>query len=137
MENKTDENTQRIAVLEKRLDQNVWRSWAILILTTLGLVLNIVRFNRDFHPAASPPVNISPQISPTQTNGSGESAKISPARDWITVREFAEANGMAERTVLAYIAQGRIDPFPVKTERAWQLSADSRILPQPAANGGF
>lgn len=60
---------------------------------------------------------------------SSPSQSAEPTRDWLTVREVAEREGAAERTVIRWIADGRIDPPPQKTERSWLIPQNYKLVP--------
>ncbi len=57
-----------------------------------------------------------------------------PQRDYMTSEEVAEKEGVSARTVTYWIEQGRIEPPPTKSDRAWIISANYRILPQLTAS---
>lgn len=59
--------------------------------------------------------------------------KTKPQRDHLTTDEVAEREGVTARTVISWIEQNRIYPAPIKSERAWIIAADYRILPQLTA----
>ncbi len=59
------------------------------------------------------------------------------ARSYLTTADVALREGIAERTVVEYINQGRISPAPEKTGKSWSIAAQYRILPPNAASGGI
>ena len=56
--------------------------------------------------------------------------------EWLTTEEVAARERRAPRTILTWIAEGRIQPPPVQSDRSWRISpgytltaADSRYQP--------
>ena len=58
------------------------------------------------------------------------------ARDYLTTAELAERERVSERAIIEWIAQGRIEPAPIKHGKVWVIAASCRILPQDAAEFG-
>jgi hypothetical protein len=84
--------------------------------------------------------HIMPPPAPTITGGNNVTIGATgptPRREYFTVNEVAEKEGIAERTVLTWIAAGRLQPAPVKGDRSWIIPADYRIQPQTAALSGM
>ena len=87
-----------------------------------------------------------PQAPPAPaTNGSGNShvqiatspeslAESESRREYFTVSEVAEREGLSDRTIISAIEQGRIVPAPNRTGRAWQISRDYRYQPPTTAD---
>lgn len=64
-----------------------------------------------------------------------ENAKTDPQRDWLTVAEVAENEGLSERTITTYITAGRIEGE--RTGRAYRIPKGYTVQPpQFADNGG-
>ena len=68
--------------------------------------------------------------------GKADGKVAESARQYLTVKEVAERESAAERTVISWIENGRIQPAPIKAGKEWQISAEYRIPPQIAADGG-
>jgi hypothetical protein len=68
--------------------------------------------------------------------GKADGKVAESARQYLTVKEVAERESAAERTVISWIENGRIEPAPIKAGKEWQISAEYRIPPQVAAEGG-
>jgi hypothetical protein len=68
--------------------------------------------------------------------GKADGKMAESARQYLTVSEVATAEGKSERTIIAWIEEGRIQPAPIKAGKEWQISAEYRIPPQVAADGG-
>jgi hypothetical protein len=68
--------------------------------------------------------------------GKADEKVAESARQYLTVKEVAERESAAERTVISWIENGRIEPAPIKAGKEWQISAEYRIPPQVAAEGG-
>lgn len=66
--------------------------------------------------------------------GKAVEAVAERGREFLTVQEVAEREGMDERTILLWIEGGRIEPVPVKEGKSWVIAEDYRILPQVSAN---
>lgn len=123
----------RIAHLETEL--KTIKRWAITAVA-FGALNLLVKLLHDAHgERAAAPIPHPVEASGNTVTIGNASAKEAP-RDYKTVAEFAENAGLAPRTVTAYIAEGRIQPQPVKAGREWIIPASSRILPQSAESGG-
>ena len=99
---------------------------AVLAMSSISLFVTILKLFMMF-----PESEIKP---PTNTNSVqiGD-LKTKPQRDHLTTDEVAEREGVTARTVISWIEQNRIYPAPIKSERAWIIAADYRILPQITA----
>jgi hypothetical protein len=51
------------------------------------------------------------------------------ARDYVTTADIAQRQGVTERAVIDWIAEGRIDPMPVKSGKQWVIAKNFRIVP--------
>lgn len=110
----------------------------VVISTVIGLTAAIIRLigSSDSHPA--PIQSPAPVSAPTTNTAEGGSVKIGLTdgidshKTYMTTREVAEKEGVSQRTVNAWIQSKRIDPEPVQSDRAWQISVDYRILPLTA-----
>ena len=121
----------RINELELKLTRELSTiRWITIVSAILGIALKFV-------PAPQPP-------SPA-TNGSGNShvqiatspeslAESESRREYFTVGEVAEREGLSDRTIISAIEQGRIIPAPNRTGRAWQISRDYRYQPPTTAD---
>lgn len=112
----------------------------VVIGTSLGLLASVFRFishsESDAKPVPiQPPV---PVVAPTTNTAEGGSVKIGLSngidsqKTYLTTREVAEKEGVSQRTVNAWILEGRVDPKPIQSDRAWQIAVDYRILPLTA-----
>lgn len=76
----------------------------------------------------------------TATIITGDASKLASEqaerKGYLTTEEFAQRIGKDRRTVLTYIAEGKISPAPVQDGREWRLAVDSRLQPQIAATSG-
>lgn len=124
----------RIAHLETEL--KTIKRWAITAVAFGALNLVVKLAHDGMEKREAQPIQHSQPIEAsgnTVTIGAKETATEAP-RDYKTVAEFAESAGLAPRTISSYIAEGRIQPQPVKAGREWIIPATSRILPQSAAD---
>ncbi len=112
-----DDMEARLMILEKRISY-------VMALQVLGIILAVAKF-----------AWVSPITAPTTTQDIriGEASAVNPQRDFLRADEVGEREGVSTRTVISWIETGRIDPPPIKSQRAWQIAADYRILPQTAA----
>jgi len=62
-------------------------------------------------------------------------ADTDSAREYLTVQEVAEREGVTDRTVINWIEEGRIVPAPEKAGKSWAISESFRILPHVAEAG--
>jgi len=115
-----DDMENEIKTIKKTLNAVLAMSSVSLFLTIMKIILILP----DYEPTA-PSNNNSVQIGDVKTK---------PQRDHLTTEEVAEREGVTARTVISWIEQNRIYPAPVKSDRAWIISADYRILPQLTAN---
>lgn len=101
----------------------------------VGFVLQII-VRIIFGPYAG----LSPAPLPLPGNSSGNSVHIGAAPDatpesrktYLTTDDVAARENLAERTVVKYIHEGRLEPAPVKDGKAYRIAAEYRILPHPA-----
>jgi len=114
-----DDMEQEIRALKIRVN-------FLLAMSAISLLLSFIK---AVYLATSAP------DAPTNTNSVqiGD-VKTKPQRDHLTTDEVAEREGVTARTVISWIEQNRIFPAPVKSDRAWIISADYRILPQLTAS---
>jgi len=111
----------------------------VVISTALGLAAALFRL---LGPTDSKPVPIQsppPVATPTTNTAEGGSVRIGLAhpredsqKTYLTTREVADKEGVSQRTVTSWIQSNRIEPKPVQSDRAWQISVDYRILPLTA-----
>jgi len=99
----------------------------LMIIGAISLIFTIVKFflslNIDNIPTPSTNTN-SVQISGAD--------KVNPQREYLSTDEVAEREGVSARTITSWIEQCRISPMPIKSDRAWIIAVDYRILPQVA-----
>lgn len=62
-------------------------------------------------------------------------ADTDSAREYLTVQEVAEREGVTDRTILNWIDEGRIHPTPIKEGKSWVIAEDFRIIPHVAEAG--
>jgi len=114
-----------------------FRIW-IIIGTAASILGTIDRYiHRDQEKSDHPPVTVPVQQPPsnTVTGGSvtiGMDAPAETRREYLTTEDVAKKERVSQRTVTAWIQEGRIDPKPVQSNRAWQIAVDYRILPLTA-----
>ena len=110
----------------------------VVIGTSLGLLASLFRL---IGPSDSKPVPIQPPVpvvAPTTNTAEGGSVKIGLSdgidsqKTYLTTKEVAEKEGVSQRTVNAWILEGRVDPKPEQSDRAWHIAVDYRILPLTA-----
>ena len=102
-------------------------SWAVWVTTTVnGHTTELAVLRAHFGKAGiTQSVNVSE---------AGKAAVLrSTGRDYLTVAEVAEREGVAERTVVSWIESNRFLPVPQKLGKEWTFAADYRLLPQAAA----
>lgn len=54
---------------------------------------------------------------------------VDSARDYVTTADIAKRENVTERAVLDWIAEGKIQPMPVKTGKSWAIAKNFRIVP--------
>lgn len=110
------------------------RPWIIVgtISSIIGTILKLL----PIHPPGSEP--ISPPAPATNTNSLHiGAATTTPDPDpesralWLTTDDVARREKKSPRTILTWISEGRITPAPVQTDRAWLISPDYIVTPQP------
>lgn len=72
-------------------------------------------------------------VSQNVNVGQSDKALAKSGKTYFTVAEVAERAGVAERTIVSWIAEGRIQPLPVKEGKGYVISAEYSILPPSAA----
>ena len=90
-------------------------------------------------PAVLHPDATRPAPAPSQASGNtvtigavdGSGAPESH-KTYLSTADIAARENLAERTVVKYISEGRLDPPPVKDGKAYRIAAEYRILPQGA-----
>lgn len=103
----------------------------LIILGIVGAILNLVLSASLTSGGAGPH-----QSTSVITSDASKLASQS-ARAYLTTADVALREGIAERTVVEYINQGRISPAPEKTGKSWSIAAEYRILPPNAASSGI
>lgn len=101
------------------------------IYTAVGLIMTMIKCFLLPNPSA--------QSSPQANNQSvkvGEASPKDPQREYLTVQEVADKEGVEARTVITWIARNRIDPPPQKGLRSWTIAANYRLKPLIAENSG-
>jgi len=96
----------------------------LLILGVLSFLLTIAKL---FIPSLS--TNPTPSTNTNSVQISGAD-KANPQREYLSTDEVAEREGVSARTVTSWIEQSRISPMPIKSDRAWIIAVNYRILPQ-------
>ena len=121
----------RINQLESKLTSELAkiRAWCIGG-AILSVVLKFVPTNQANQPATNGSGNSHVQIA-TSPESLAESES---RREYFTVSEVAEREGLSDRTIITAIEQGRIIPNPNRTGRAWQISRDYRYQPPTTAD---
>jgi hypothetical protein len=118
--------------MEREIDEIKKELCSLRLWTLIGIAVNVVLFMlKTFLPIGGTGMASSVHGNNVQI-GAGISPE-NPQRDYLRTDEVAEREGVAPRTVLEWVYDGRISPPPIKTDRAWQFAADYRILPQTAA----
>lgn len=74
-------------------------------------------------------------VSQSVNVGAVEGVAADSAREYLTVQEVAEREGVTDRTILNWIDEGRIHPAPIKEGKSWVIAEDFRILPHVAEAG--
>jgi hypothetical protein len=111
-----DDMEQDIRALKIRVN-------VLLILGVLSFLLTIAKL---FIPSLS--TNPPPPSNTNSVQIGGH--KPTPQREYLSADEVAEREGVSARTVTSWIEQSRISPMPVKSDRAWIIAVNYRILPQ-------
>jgi len=78
---------------------------------------------------------ISQSVSVGHVDAATEAADAS-GKTYLTVAEVAKREHIAERTLISWIEQGRLEPPPTKEGKAWIVAAEYRIKPPNAAESG-
>jgi len=112
----------------------------VVISTALGLTAALFRLLAPAEHTTVPiPIHpTAPAPAPTTNTAEGGSVRIGLSdgidsqKTYLTTREVADKEGVSQRTVNAWILEGRVDPKPVQSDRAWQIAVDYRILPLTA-----
>lgn len=63
-------------------------------------------------------------------------AKEDSAKTWLTTKDVAERQEVTEHTVTNWIADGMIEPIPVRNGKDWEIAANFRIVPKDTENCG-
>ncbi len=115
-----------------------FRAWVIV-----GTISSVIAAITKFIPDQTSHVPIVPQIhtpAPAPNTATGGNVTIGmegtvtgdTRREYLTTEDVAKKERVSQRTVTAWIQEGRIDPKPVQSNRAWQIAVDYRILPLTA-----
>jgi len=113
------------------------QTW-ILISTSIGLIAALARMVEHGHEKPTPIQQAVPQPAPTTNTAEGGSVKIGLSdgidsqKTYLTTREVADKEGVSQRPVNAWILEGRVDPKPEQSDRAWHIAVDYRIMPLTA-----
>lgn len=119
----------RLTNLEKTVDAIAARQKVNTALLVIGLAASILRlfFPGGFGAHSPAPAN-------TNSVKIGVAEERQADREYLTVADMAKRLDVSPRTVTEWIAQGRFEPPPAKTDRAWIFAADSRIQPPTTAD---
>lgn len=126
----------RVLALESKVAGIYRMVLCSLILTVLFGLLRIFRVLPDFQPPAVPAPSSAPSGNSNAVNIGAALPAISgeqSRKDYLTTAEVASRENIAERTLLTWIEQGRIQPAPEKSSRAWLIPVNYRIQPPSAA----
>lgn len=106
--------------------------WITLAASLLGSAVKVLQ---SLHYLPEPP-SATPNSAPSGNSNSvqiGAALPVSSAEDsrknYLTTAEVAARENIAERTLLTWIAEGRIVPPPDKSNRAWIIPANYRVQP--------
>lgn len=97
------------------------------ILMAIGFISFLLTLAKFF--MSAPSSHLPP---PTNTNSVQISGadKPTPQREYLSTDEVAQREGVSARTITSWIEQSRISPMPIKSDRAWIIAVNYRILPQ-------
>ena len=139
-----DSNGDNIVVL------NTLHAWAFKALIWIGMIATpagmslLWRYGRsiDNHELRinylERSINQRSGVSQSVNVGQTDSTKMaSDHRDWLTVQEVADREGVTDRTILNYIEAKRISPTPTKDGREWRIAENFRILPNSSEEFGI
>lgn len=116
------ENT--VANIDATLKKLNWLIIAGVIVGILNLVLR------------SPSTPSSHQQSVNVGHAETDGILVDTARDYVTPADIAKREKVTERAVLDWIAEGKIEPMPVKAGKSWAIARNFRIIPNVAENCG-
>jgi hypothetical protein len=69
-------------------------------------------------------------VSQNVNVGKADDAEVQlTARDYVTTADIAAKEQVTERAVIDWIAEGRIEPPPVKSGKSWVIAKNFRIVP--------
>lgn len=106
-----------VANIDATLKKLNWLIIAGVLVGVLNLILN------------KPTANASHQQSVNVGQAAAEDALVETSRDYLTTADIAAKEQVTERAVIDWIAEGRIDPMPVKSGKQWVIAKNFRIVP--------
>lgn len=123
-----DDSSQGISARTKMLETTVTNidntlkklNWLIIAGVIVG-VLNLI-MNKQPAPASN-------QQSFNVGQAEPEQALVEASRDYLTTTDLAKRQHVTERAVIDWIAEGRIEPMPVKAGKSWVIAKNFRLLP--------
>jgi len=122
------ESTQtKMIELEKKIDTLERRISLLMLMSAISVLLGLAKLYMQSQGQSG---------NNTNAVNIGAQSAASPQRDFLDTDEVGKREGVTSRTVLTWIEQGRIEPQPTRDGRAWNISANYRILPLLTANDG-
>jgi hypothetical protein len=117
---------------QKRMDDMEQDIRALKIRVNVLLILGVLSFILTIAKLFIPSLSTNPPPSSNTNSVQIGGHKPTPQREYLSTDEVAEREGVSARTVISWIEQSRIDPMPIKSDRAWIIAVNYRILPQVA-----
>lgn len=122
--------SERVDKLERDVQKLLRLGWVTAACSVVSLVLKFLPGHTGSSPPA--PAQQGANSNSVTIGATGPDAEPESRRVYLTTADIAEREKMAERTVVKYINEGRIQPAPVRSSKGWQIAAEYRILPQSA-----
>ncbi len=131
-----------VAVITKRLDsidsginKLVWMGVSAILVALVGGLTTLLDLGIKawlFQSVLTPTPSNHQSV-----NVGGAAESIASQKEWLTTDEVAKKEGVDPRTVLRWIADGRIQPTPQRVDgTSWGVAKDYAVRPTTADNVG-
>lgn len=107
--------------------------WIIVLLITgiITAVMNLVLTNNR---SASAPNSQSTSVITSDAASKAAAVQPESHRDYFLVSEVAKIEGVTDRTIINWIDEKKIIPFPTETSKGWQIKKHYTIPENVAAS---
>jgi len=118
----------------KKIEANYANRVYLTVLGCFQAILSICLWlsNGNHRPIIVPEANNTGPSAPSASGNTvtiGDAKKPEPQRDYLTTLELGDREGVAQRTITTWIAEGRITPTPIQKGRCWLIDTQYKILP--------